>query len=485
MLTLETLTPSQKEIIKLGAKKQLARLDFYEYCKLKYPKHYTEEKEYLEQVCRKFQWFTEQNEKRFLIISMPPRFYKSFTATAGTEWLLGKLRDQDPKIMTGSYNETLSTTFAKKVRNTISEEKVDGSDRLVYSDIFPKTKIKYGEASMSLWALEGSTQANYLATSPTGTATGFGANYVLIDDIIKNSKEALNDAVLEGHWDWFTNTMMQRLEGDDWKFIIIMTRWATKDLAGRIMAAYPEETEVISLQAVLDKKKQIMLCDSVLNWDNYVLKTQEMLPEIAEANYQQKPIDIKGRLYSEFKTWSKLPEDEEGNPIPVLMRNYTDVADQGDDFLCSVNWFKHGEDVFITDVYISDEDAEITEPKVAELLDVGDVNESEFESNNGGKGYARNVERELKEIGNNKAVITWTPQTSNKEARILASSAWNQKHIFMPENWQKKYPKFFEQLMTYQKKGKNKFDDAPDVLAAIYERAANFEKLEWAAPRMG
>lgn len=480
MLTLEALSPSQREIIKLGAKKQLARLDFYEYCKLKYPKHYTEDKHYLEDVCRKFQWFIEQNEKRFLLISMPPRFYKSFTATSGTEWLLGKFPDR--KIMTGSYNETLSTTFAKKVRNTISEEKEQGSDILIYNDIFPKTKIRYGEASMSLWALEGSTQANYLATSPTGTATGFGANYVLIDDIIKNSKEALNDAILDGHWDWFTNTMMQRLEGDDWKFIIIMTRWATNDLAGRILKAYPEESELISLSAVNEDGS--MLCESVLNRKNYELKIQEMLPEIAEAVYLQKPIDIQGRLYSGFQTWDKMPEDEEGNPLPVLMKNYTDVADQGNDFLCSVNWFKHGEDVYITDVYISDEDAEITEPRVAELLDTGDVNEAEFESNNGGKGYARNVDRELKAIGNIKAVIIWTPQTSNKEARILASSAWNAKHVFMPKNWEKKYPKFFEQLMTYQKKGKNKFDDAPDVLAAIYERAANFEKLEWAAPRM-
>lgn len=475
---LDTLTDRDLEIIRIGAKKELARRDFYEYCKLKYPKHYSKDKPYLETVCRKFQDFVEQNQKRFLIISMPPRFYKSFTATAGTEWLLGKYRDMDPKIMTGSYNETLSTTFAKKVRNTISEEKAAGSDIVVYNEIFPKTKIKYGEASMSIWALDGSTQVNYLATSPGATATGFGANFVLIDDIIKNSKEALNDTVLDGHWDWFTNTMMQRLEGDDWKFIIIMTRWATKDLAGRIIKAYPDETEVISMKAVQDDGS--MLCEAVLNRKNYELKIQEMLPEIAEANYQQKPIDIKGRLYSEFKTWdpNELPES-------MVRKNYTDVADQGSDFLCSVNWFQHEEDVYITDVYISDEDAEITEPRVAELLNTGDINEAEFESNNGGKGYARNVERELASLGNNKTVVSWTPQTANKEARILASSAWNQKHIYMPPNWEKKYPQFFEQLMAYQKKGKNAFDDAPDVLAAIYERAANFEKVEWAAPRFG
>ncbi|WP_161631812.1 hypothetical protein [Rhodococcus sp. JG-3] len=43
------------------------------------------------------------------------------------------------------------------------------------------------------------------------------------------------------------------------------------------------------------------------------------------------------------------------------------------------------------------------------------------------------------------------------------------RHIFMAPNWKHKYPEFYKQIMAYQKKGKNKHDDAPDVLAAIYE----------------
>lgn len=34
---------------------------------------------------------------------------------------------------------------------------------------------------------------NYLATSPTGTATGFGASLLIIDDLIKNAEEANNE----------------------------------------------------------------------------------------------------------------------------------------------------------------------------------------------------------------------------------------------------------------------------------------------------
>jgi hypothetical protein len=38
------------------------------------------------------------------------------------------------------------------------------------------------------------------------------------------------------------------------------------------------------------------------------------------------------------------------------------------------------------------------------------------------------------------------------------------------------YPEFYKQLMSYQRKGKNKHDDAPDVLAGIYDRVANPSK---------
>ncbi len=447
--------------IALEARKELARRFFYDYCQLKYLKHYTDDRVFLADMCRRVQAFAEQNDKRFLVINVPPRHYKSFTAGNLVEWRLGQ--DPSRKVMTGSYNETLSTTFARKVRDTIDEEPADGV--LVYRDIFPNTRVKYGQAAMNKWALEGSGQDNYLATSPTGTATGFGANDIVIDDIIKNDKEAYNDAVLEGHWSWLNNTMLSRTEGDDWKVYVFMTRWALGDLAGRIIEAFGELVEVITYTAV--QPDGSMLCPSILSRADYDLKTQEMNPEIVAANYNQEPIDVTGRLYGEFIEYERLPEGR------FRKRNYTDTADKGSDYLCSVNYIEDGTDVYVTDVYMSDAGMEITEPAVAELLQADGVEEAEFESNNGGRGFARNVQRELAERGVRHCVVIDTPQTQNKEARILASSAWVNKHVLMPPNWKKKFPEFYQQLSKYQKKGKNAHDDAPDVLAAIYERVAN------------
>ena len=139
--------------------------------------------------------------------------------------------------MTGSYNETLSTTFSKGVRNAIQEIKAD-EGRIVFSDVFPGVEIKSGDGAMNLWSLNGGYN-NYLATSPTGTATGFGADIIIIDDLIKNAEEANNAMVLEKHWDWFTNTMLSRLETGG-KIIIIMTRWHSNDLAGKALKELPQ-----------------------------------------------------------------------------------------------------------------------------------------------------------------------------------------------------------------------------------------------------
>lgn len=434
---------------------EAARIDFWSFCKLMMPKFYQDDREYLHELCDQLQSFVQHSKKHFLVVNLPPRHGKSLTAQLFTAWLFG-LNNQT-KVMTASYNEKLSTTFAKNVRNMIQSAKVD--QHLVYSDVFPETSVKYGEASAQMWALTGSNEVNYLATSPTSTATGFGAHFLLVDDVIKSAEDAYNENTLDGHWEWFNNTFLSRTE-NPWKIIIIMTRWAEEDLAGKILRSFGDDVEHITHKAIKDDGS--MLCDAVLSRADYEAKTREMNLDIVEANYNQKPIDISGRLYSEFMIWDKRPEGK--------VVNYTDTADTGEDFLCSINYIEYDKEAYITDLVFTDQPMEYTENAVADLLSYGNVSESVIESNNGGRGFGRNVERILKDKhDSNRTYILFHNQNKNKESRILASSAWVQNHVYMPPNWSKKYPEFYRQVMSYQRKGKNTHDDAVDVLAAIFE----------------
>ena len=436
------------------AKLELARRDFWEFCKLTAPDFYKDDRLYLKDMCYQLQSFYESDEK-VLVINLPPRHGKSRTATLFVEWMFGN--NPLMKVMTGSYNETLSTTFAKSVRDTILEEKSEGI--LSYCDIFPKTQIKRGESSASKWALEGSQQTSYLATSPKGTATGFGCNIMLIDDLIKSSAEAFNENILLQHQDWFNNTMLSRTE-NGFKLIIIMTRWATNDLAGYILRSY-KGVRHINYKAVQDDGT--MLCDGILNREDYEFKTKSMAKEIVLANYQQEPIDVKGRLYTQFKTYSKRVEYK-------YILNYTDTADTGSDFLCSINYgMTFDGDYHIFDILYTNEPMEVTEPLTAKMLTKDNVGCAIIESNNGGRGFARNVKAECKKLNNTHTNIQWFHQSANKQARIFSNSASVMANVYYPENWIDKFPDFAEAMMRYQKEGKNLHDDAPDCVTGVYE----------------
>lgn len=454
------LTPELMQQLKY----ELARREFFYYCSLKAADFYRKDRPYIVKLCNDLQAFFEDSEQRVLIMNMPPRHGKSRTAQMFVEWILGGHPHE--KIMTGSYNTTLSTTFAKNVRNDIQEIKAD-RDRIVYSDIFPDISIKRGDASMDMWSLDGGYNS-YLATSPGGTATGFGASLLIIDDIIKNAEDAYNENVKAKHWDWFTNTMLSRLE-EGGKILIIMTRWASDDLAGRAIEHFGEAAKVITMQAL--QPDGSMLCDEILSRHSYEEKVRAMGADIASANYQQEPIDLKGQLYSSFKTYERIPTDANGNPLFTAVRNYTDTADTGSDYLCSIVYGVYNGEAYVLDLLYTKDAMEETEPATAAMLYKNDVNVADFESNNGGRGFARQVRRILQDTyKSNKTVINTFAQTKNKAARILSNSTWVMEHIYFPVNWKNRWPEYYRAMTRYQREGKNANDDAQDATTGIAEK---------------
>lgn len=461
-----------KQLLKYYARMELARRSFWEYCKFTSPDFYMEDRHFLKDLAERLQWFVDEAQEQFMVINLPPRHGKSRTATNFVKWLFGRYGKRI-KVMTGSYNETLSSTFARQVRDGIAEQKTLGVT--VFNDIFPQTKIKYGEAAVQKWALEGSQQANYLATSPTGTATGFGCNIMIIDDLIKNDEEAYNAARLNRLNSWFTDTMLSRTE-NGFKVIIIMTRWSSEDLAGFVLKNFPNVVHV-NYKAVQDDGS--MLCPAILSRSDYELKTMNMNKDIVAANYQQEPIDVKGRLYTSIKTYTEIPTDEKGNDLFKYRLNYTDTADEGSDFLCSICYGMYEGSYYVLDLLYTKDAMEVTEPETAKMLTRNNIGCAIIESNNGGRAFARNIERICKESGNRHTNVKWFHQSKNKVARILSNSTSVMNNIYFPVNWRDRWPEFARDIMKYQREGKNEHDDAPDALTGVYENPKPLGK--WSA----
>ena len=456
-----------KELLQLGVKTELARREFWYYTKLMASNFYREDRPYLKSLCYELQNFMVSN-KPVMIINIPPRHGKSRTASLFVEWILGN--DPMQKIMTGSYNETLSSMFSKNVRNDIMQVKADVY-KPIFRDVFPNVRIKRGDGAMNLWSLEGGYNS-YLATSPTGTATGFGASLLIIDDIIKSAQEAYNEGVKEKHWEWFTNTLLSRLE-EGGKILLIMTRWAGDDLTGRVANFYQDKKiaiQQITMPALLNEKEHKMLCPSILTYETYQQKIAAMGVDIASANYQQVAIDIRGRLYTSFKTYERLPVNEQGKSLLHGIYSYCDTADAGDDYLCHIVFGVYNHEAYVLDVVFTHEPMEITEPLVAKSIHDNKVNKATIESNNGGKGFARNVFRHLQEDHQNYHTgIKWKYQSKNKIARILTNATYVMQHIYYPVNWMDRWPDYYRAMSMYQREGKNKHDDAPDATTGIVE----------------
>ena len=390
-----------------------------------------------------------------IMINMSPRSGKSRSLTMFADWLLGKSKDN--RIITVSYNTDLAANMSRYVRDGIMQQKVLPTD-IVYNDIFPDTQIAKGNAGFMKWALEGSFM-NYLGTGMEGTLTGAGGNVLICDDLIKNANEAYNERVLDDIWNWYIGTFMSRAEhtGQGSIEIINFTRWSTHDLCGRILES-PMSKDWINLIIPVEHNDEIY-CEEILPRDEFERLKEGMDTNIFEANYYQKPLDVEGRLFSDLKTYDELPDGTE------KCIAYCDTADEGSDYLaCVVGVIKDGEG-YVTDIYFTQDNMQITEPATADLLVRNKVNSAKIESNNGGKGFARNVERLIWEKYHTKQVnVEWFHQTENKMARILTGATFIQNHVYFPEKWDKKWPEFYKAVMGFSKEGKNKHDDGVEAL---------------------
>ena len=137
--------------------------------------------------------------------------------------------------------------------------------------------------------------------------------------------------------------------------------------------------------------------------------------------------------------------------------------------MCSICYGIYNDEYYILDVYYTKDAMEVTEPETAKMLTRHNVGCAIIESNNGGRGFARNVERECKALGNRHTNIKWFNQSKNKIARILSNSTSVMNNVYFPVNWRDRFPDFALAISKYQREGKNAHDDAPDALTGVYE----------------
>lgn len=442
---------------------------------------------------------------RRLIINMPPRYGKTETAIKSfISWAFAL--NPKCKFLHLSYSDMLVNDNSETVRNIMMEP--------LYTTLFPQSALAAERGQTKRWKTKAGGEL--YAVSTQGQVTGFGAGNVDEDDdtttdellssgvpLLENGNETLNDilsmigatknifqgAILiddpmkpeEGDSEIvrerintrFENTIRNRVNSRNTPIIIIMQRLHEHDLCGYLMEIEPDEWTVLSLPAIQtdDTTGEERALWPMKHTIEELYKLREINPLIFDTQYMQDPTPREGLMYSEgFKTYTK--EQLPAGKAATKRWNYTDTADTGADSLCSICFIDTPEYVYVTDVLFTDAPMEVTEPKVAAMLTLNQTHECLIESNNGGRGFSRNVKTRLRINHKNFycAVNTFT-QTQNKKTRIFTASACVQNDILFPEGWERKWPTFHKALMSYRKdnKKKNQHDDAPDALTGVYE----------------
>lgn len=404
---------------------------------------------------------------RRLIINIAPRYSKSELVSRNFI-AMGLAINPAAKFIHLSYSGDLALGNSVAVKDIVKSED--------YQRLFG-VEIAIGTDTKSQW---NTTKGGGLyATSSLGQVTGFGAGAIenegdawqfggaiVIDDPIKPA-DALSDNNREAVNLHFETTIRNRVNSRNTPIIIIMQRLHEHDLCGYLMELEPDEWEVLSVPCISyneDGEEEAL-------WP--FKHTIEELHKIESANqfvfdtqYMQNPKPLEGLMYSKLRTYDILPMEQS------IRKNYTDTADKGADFLCSVCYVETPSGMYVTDVLYTDKPMEYTEVKTAEMLLINGTQLVKVESNNGGEGFARNVEKNVRLQGTPVALkmnFTSFFQSLNKNVRIFSHSAEVQNLIYFPSDWETRWPQFAQAVKGYRKVGRNAHDDAPDVLTGMVE----------------
>ena len=152
-----------------------------------------------------------------LVVQVPPRHGKSqLVSRLFPAYYL--LKHQTRQVAVTSYGATLAEGFSRAARAFY----VDAGG-----------KLDPASQSVKAWGTE--QNGGLWAVGVGGAATGRGAHLGIVDDPIKDRKEAESNAVISTLRDWYGSTFRTRIEPEGGAIVIVQTRWSENDLVGQVL----------------------------------------------------------------------------------------------------------------------------------------------------------------------------------------------------------------------------------------------------------
>lgn len=281
----------------------------------------------------------ERGEIHRLMMNLPPRHGKSEEVSIRfPAWFLG--RNPNKYVIATSYSASLASDFGKKARNVVSS--------LEFREIFPEAQLSEESAAKLDWSLErtlldrpcpkcgninwqkkafgraicrtcgalgefagSNTVGEYHGAGIGGAVTGKGADLLIIDDPLKDRKQAQSPTYRKNIWDWYISTAITRLHKGG-RVCVCQTRWHEDDLSGRLLLPQEDDGDseenwyLLSLPAIAEEDEEWKIYNpryqELLNTDTIYRSKGEAL---WETQYPQKKLMARRKRMTEYE-WASL-----------------------------------------------------------------------------------------------------------------------------------------------------------------------------------
>ena len=301
-----------------------------------------------------------------LMVFMPPQEGKSERVSHYFPlWMLQK--NPDTRIAIASYDLSTAERWGRDIRTDIQTH--DGED----GNLDLGLRLRKGSSAAGRWQLDGHRGGVY-CVGIDGALTGRPVDLLIIDDPVKNRREADSAALREVAWSFWTSSARTRLAPNA-PVVVIQTRWHEDDLSGRLLAQAAEDPEISQWRVInipAQAEENDYLGRKAGEWltsarkgrnahDNAVWKETKRSVGSRDwvALYQQRPAPAEGNIFKRewWRTYDIPRAVRQGDgSMRVLTQgqviqswDMTYKDSDGSDFVVGQVWLKNGLDVTLLD----------------------------------------------------------------------------------------------------------------------------------------
>ncbi len=428
-----------------------------------------------------------RKEIRFLMVFQPPRTGKSELGSRRLPAMIHGLYPND-EILAGSYNAKLASDFTVDVQRIM--------DTPEYSEIFPNSKIsrdgkRYARNNnehelIPVKMPDGTMftpKGSYNSAGLDGSFTGKGANWFLLDDLIKNQEDADSLPARDKAFGFFQSAALSRLEKDG-SILILMTRWNQDDVPGRLLKIAKEipgsyQWDWISLPAIKEdgechydpRRKGESIWPSKFSEAHYENLKLSSGSRAWASLYQQRPFVESGNLVK--RTWWQYFDDKPEDIVKIIQ--CWDTAQKvglSNDYSVCATWAKTKTGYYILDLFRDRLEAPDLERMVEKKFNEFRPSAVLIEDKMSGSSIIQTLRRRT-----SIPVIAYDPGQKDKGVRLArAAPTIEAEKVFLP-----RYASWVEPFITEHEQFPGDFDDQCDTTSMAVDY---FNKTGGAAPRI-